>query len=295
MSYDLSKTYTEGADYTIRGNTIIKTNNSSMPSMEDSSFSKKDLAWYDLQSKWVVVTYVHKDKWTGGKPVYKGDEMPSVSRKLRSSLPLKIVACGMSITRGMDVSGYAGISPFMPPYVDLFVHQLRRIYNYDDITLYNAGLPGAYSDWAAQYADEYINAFEPDLVILDFGMNDFWKYSPDQFRTYIQKIIEKCREYNSNVEFLLISNMLFDPDYIKPDNKYKTFYESNLIGYNKVLQSLCTKGIINLDITTISSEIYKLKKAKDCLANPLHPNDYLARWYAQGMAALFIKPTIQIP
>jgi lysophospholipase L1-like esterase len=294
-NYDLKMTYSEGADYTIRGNTITKTIGSSIPSVADSSFSEKDLAWYDLQSKWISVTYLHKDKWTGSKPVYKGDEMPSVIMKLKSSSPLIIVACGMSITRGMDVSGYAGISPFMPPYADLFVHQLRKEYHYDDITLYNAGLPGAYSDWAAQYTDQYINAFEPDLVILDFGMNDFWKYSPEQFKSQILKIIEKCRGHNRNVEFLLISNMNFDPDYIKPGNTYKTFYETNLTGYNTVLQSLCNKGIINLDMTTISNEIYNIKKAKDCLANPLHPNDYLARWYAQGMAALFIKPTIQIP
>jgi len=27
------------------------------------------------------------------------------------------------------------------------------------------------------------------------------------------------------------------------------------------------------------------KKAKDRIVNPLHPNDYLARWYAQALLA----------
>jgi hypothetical protein len=32
--------------------------------------------------------------------------------------------------------------------------------------------------------------------------------------------------------------------------------------------------------------LYSHKKAKDCLVNPLHPNDWLARWYTQEMIAL---------
>jgi lysophospholipase L1-like esterase len=288
-SYNLKTTYSEGADYSLKGNIITKTDGSSIPSAADTSFSKKDLTWYDLQSEWIVVTYVHKDKWKGSIPGYLGSEMPVTINKLLSASSLRIVACGMSITRGMDVSGYHNLPPYMPPYVDLLVRKLKKKYNYNDITLYNAGLPGAKADWAAQYADEYINSFDPDLVIIDFGMNDFWSYSPAQFKNYIETIIQKCRVHNRNVEFLLISNMKFDPDYISPANNYKTFYESNLIGYNTALQSLCSTGIINLDMTTLSDEIYKMKKAKDCLANPLHPNDYMARWYAQCMAELFIK------
>ncbi len=289
-SFDLKTTYSEGADYSLKGNIVTKVDSSAIPSATDTSFLKRDLAWYNLQSQWIAVTYVHKDKWKGSMPVYLGYEMPATINKLRSASSLRIVACGMSITRGMDVSGYHNLPPYMPSYADLFVCQLKRKYNYNDITLYNAGLPGACANWAAQYTDEYINSFDPDLVIIDFGMNDFWKYTPAQFKSYVETIINKCRAHNRNVEFLLISNMKFDPDYISPANNYKTFYESNLTGYNNILQSLCSAGIINLDMTTLSDEIFKIKKAKDCLANPLHPNDYMARWYAQGMVALFIEP-----
>jgi lysophospholipase L1-like esterase len=288
-SYDLKNSFSEGADYSIDGKSIIKTDGSLIPSVADTSFSSKDLAWYNLQSKWVVVSYTHKDRWNGNIPQFSGADMPETMKKLSNAAPLKIVACGMSITRGMDVSGYHNLPPYMPPYVDLFVYQLKKKFNYEDIILYNTGLPGAYVDWAAQYTDEYINSFNPDLVILDFGMNDFWKYKPEEFREYIKSIIEKCRSVNGKVEFLLISNMKFDPAYILPSNKDKAFYESNLEGYNSILKSFCSKGIINLDMTSLSDQIYRLKKPKDCLANPLHPNDYLARWYAQGMAALFIK------
>jgi hypothetical protein len=72
-------------------------------------------------------------------------------------------------------------------------------------------------------------------------------------------------------------------------DKNKEFYVSNLQGYSRVLKEMEALGVINLNMTDLSDAIYKKKKAKDCIANPLHPNDYMARWYAQGLAQLLIK------
>jgi len=83
--------------------------------------------------------------------------------------------------------------------------------------------------------------------------------------------------------------MKFDPEYIAMSDPKRDFCLNNMIAYNKVFQSLQTKGIINLDMTDISEMLFDKKKPKDCISNPLHPNDYMARWYAQGMAALLIK------
>lgn len=289
-SFDLKNTYRKRKDYNVQDNVITRSLKSKMPFRADTSFDRKNnLAWFDLQSQWVVVTYKHKDKWTGPTPVYKGDNMPNTISTLTSKLPLSIVAYGMSITRGMNVSGFDSVPPYMPSYVELFASGLKKHYNYDDIAMYNAGLPGAVVDWGAQYADTYIAPLKPDLVIIDFGMNDFWRYTPEQFKGYIDTIMIKSKIGNPGVEFLLVSNMKFDPDYILDSDPNKTFYTSNMEGYNTVLQQLETRGVINLDITTLSGEIYQKKKAKDCIANPLHPNDYLARWYAQGMVKLFQK------
>jgi lysophospholipase L1-like esterase len=261
-----------------------------MPFRADTSFdTKKDLAWFNLQSQWVVVTYTHHDKWDGPVPVFKGSKVPGIIAKLKAKKPVKIIALGMSITRGMDVSGYDGVAPYMPTYVDLFNDRLKKAYHYNNIKMYNAGLPGSVVDWAAQYAGKYINPVKPDLVIVDFGMNDFWRYTPEQFKGYIQTIIKKAKAGNPKVEFLLLSNMKFDPDYVFDSDKNKTTYLANMEGYSKVLQQMETNGIINLDMTAISDAIYHKKKAKDCIANPLHPNDYMARWYAQGLAQLLIK------
>jgi len=288
--FDLNTSYKKDIDYTINNNIITRTQNSGMPFRADTSFdTKKDLAWFNTQSQWVVVTYTHHDKWDGPIPQFKGGQVPRTIAKLKAKLPLKIAAFGMSITRGMDVSSYDTVAPYMPTYVDLFARALRKAYHYQNIKLYNAGLPGSVVDWGAQYADKYINPLHPDLVILDFGMNDFWRFTPEQFKGFIQTIIQKIKAANPKIEFLLLSNMKFDPEYVLNSDKYKSWYEANLQGYSNVLKDMEAKGIINLDMYSISDALYHRKKAKDCLVNPLHPNDYMARWYAQGMAALFLE------
>ena len=44
-------------------------------------------------------------------------------------------------------------------------------------------------------------------------------------------------------------------------------------------------GVQFVDMTAISEAVYAAKKPKDCLNDPLHPNDFLARWYAQSLVA----------
>jgi hypothetical protein len=290
-SFNLEQTYTGGKDYTISGKTIMREPGSAMPYRADTSFdTKKDLAWFNTQSQWIVITYTHHDQWKGPVPAYKGYQMPGTMTKLRAKQALKIVVFGMSITRGMDVSSYDTVPPYMPAYVSLFARELQKAYhNNPGIKLYNAGLPGSVVDWGAQYADRYVSAAKPDVVILDFGMNDFWRFTPDQFKGYIETIMRKVKASNPKVEFILLSNMKFDPDYVLDSDKYKSFYTSNLEGYSHVLKQMEAKGVINLDMYAISSFLYSQKKAKDCIVNPLHPNDYLARWYAQGLSALLIK------
>jgi beta-galactosidase len=293
-NFGLDTVYRRGIDYILRGRTLVQAAGprvagpgkagSRMPFRADTSFdTKKDLAWFNLQSQWVTVTYTHHDKWNGPVPVYKGDKLPRLIDRLHSGLPVTIVAYGMSITRGMDVSGYDGVAPYMPPYMQLFAQGLQQRYPRAPIRLYNAGLPGSTIAWGAQYAQQYVSPLHPDLVVIDFGMNDFWRMPPAEFGDSVRTIIRKLRSSDSAAEFLLLANMKFDPDYVLDSDTNKPLYTGNLAGYRNQLQQLEGPGVIMLDMYTLSDAIYQRKKAKDCIVNPLHPNDYMARWYAQGM------------
>jgi hypothetical protein len=45
-----------------------------------------------------------------------------------------------------------------------------------------------------------------------------------------------------------------------------------------------------VDFTSISGAVFAAKEPEDCLKDPLLPNDYLSRWYAQSMdAALSLR------
>ncbi len=291
-SFDQMKVFGQGTDFTINGRTLLKTSSSAMPYTKESDLDFADYNWNILQSKWITITYVpDRSGWKGPAFGYKGDKMPNLMQKLRNKKPVTIVALGMSITRGLNVSGYGGdnnipaCTPYMPGYVSLFAYELQKIYGYSDIKVMNASLPGSTSDWAAKYADKYVNPYQPDLVILDMGMNDFWSYNASTFKAYMQAAIAKIKASCPDAEFMLLSNMLFDPEYLTDPSTLKN-YTDRMKGYNTALQSMETDGVVNLDMTTMSDSIYNRKKPKDCVVNPLHPNDYLARWYAQGMVAL---------
>ncbi|HEV2482711.1 MAG TPA: family 43 glycosylhydrolase [Puia sp.] len=285
-NYALDTVYEAGIDYRLEGRRIVRLPGSRMRFRADTSFDKKDLAWYNLQSQWVVVSYTHHDRWRGPVPAYSGARLPRVMERLRMGKPLRIVAYGMSITRGMDVSGYDGVAPYMPTYVALFARAVQARYPRATVELYNAGLPGSTVAWGAQYASAYVTPLQPDLVLLDFGMNDFWRMRPTEFGDSVKAMIRKIRAGDPRAEFVLLSNMKFDPAYVADTDRNKAFYVGNLAGYHDVLRGLEGPGVVGLDMTDISDVLYREKKPKDCIVNPLHPNDYLARWYAQGLVAL---------
>ncbi len=114
-------------------------------------------------------------------------------------------------------------------------------------------------------------------------MNDFRRMPPAEFGDSVRSILGSVGAGQPGVEFILLSNMNFDPDYVADSDVNKTFYTGNLAGYHQELRKLEGPGVVGLDMTGISAVIYGLKKPKDCIVNPLHPNDYLARWYAQGV------------
>jgi len=290
-NFGLDTLYQAGRDYRVIGRTIYGQPHSLMPSRQDTSFDRAhNLAWYDLQSQWVSVTYTRQNDWIGPVPSFKGSLLPRTISRLRDRLPLTLLAYGMSITRGMDVSGYDSVRPYMPTYMDLFAMSLKNAWPGSHIALLNAGLPGATVSWGAEHVSELVTPFHPDLTVIDFGMNDFWRMAPGDFGDSVKSIIRKVRAADPAAEFILLANIPFDPDYVLSSDKYRSYYMENLAGYSSVLKELEGPGIACLDMYAIGEAIYRRKKAKDCLANPLHPNDYLARWYAQSLTALLKNP-----
>jgi hypothetical protein len=98
------------------------------------------------------------------------------------------------------------------------------------------------------------------------------------------------RDKNPNCEFLLVSPLRFDPSYTTNSQYWDVVGE-----YATKLKGMTTKGVQFVDVTGISELVYAAKKPKDCLNDPLHPNEYFARWYAQCLAAAFDPGRAQQP
>jgi hypothetical protein len=154
------------------------------------------------------------------------------------------------------------------------------------------------AEWGKDHAKSLVSWLKPDLVLIAFGMNDFWSYSQDQFRQNTQAIIDEVRRENPNCEFILVASMKFDPAYtVEP------MYVSKLPDYAEELNSLTQPGVALLDMTTLSDALYAVKSAKDLETDPMHPDDFLARWYAQSLVAMFdpeertkpIQPQSRLP
>jgi lysophospholipase L1-like esterase len=282
-SYDGSVTYTQGADYTVAGRTLAATPGSRMSVVRDADLKHGEIAWNIVGGEQVLVNYEHADPWPGPVQPYVGAALPLTMQKLAARAPLTIVAYGDSITYGLGSSHMRKIAPYQPPWIDLFAQELRRTTGDAAITLDNASQSGADSKWAAQLAGRMVANLHPDLVIVAFGQNDFWRISADDFAANIASVLRTVRATSPQAEFLLVSTLRFDPVYsARPD------YWNLVTQYDDRLRAMTAqggKGVQLVDMTAISAAVYAAKAPKDCLNDPLHPNDYLSRWYAQSMMA----------
>ena len=283
--YGLGTTYTQGADYVVEGREIVIVPGSRIPLVTGSQFKSGENQWYKIGGMHLVATYRHAP-WTGLPiPAYAGAQLSGTMDRLRQGKPLRIIALGDSITFGMDVSQHLRIAPFMPTWMELFAGRLRSRYAGSQVELINSAMSGAKTEWGERVAQAMVGSLQPNLVVLAFGMNDFWGTRGDKFQASLSRMMATIREGNPTVEFILVSSMRFDPAYSTNPKHASAFTE-----YVQAAGNLAGPGVAVLDMTNLSAALYARKHAQDFLTNPMHPNDFLARWYAQGLVALLDAP-----
>ena len=284
--YGLITNYGEGRDYMVHGRTLVCTASSRMPQIRDDDLQKGEFKWNVIGGRQIMVTYEHDETWNHPNPSYVGDGLPDTIKKLKVHAPLTVVAYGDSITHGYGESRLSHIRPFLPPWPELFVRRLKEIYKDTHIRFYNSSQSGASSQWGKDFGERMVASLDPDLVLIAFGQNDFWSVSADSFATNITAIIQTVRKNNSNTEFVLVSTLRFDPAYTTNSEYWNRVGE-----YAQRLKAMTGPGVQFVDMTAISEWVYAAKKPKDCMNDPLHPNDYFARWYAQSLAAALDLPS----
>ena len=226
----------------------------------------------------VSATYSHRaDAWHGPAPRHRGAALPRTLRRLQAGGPLTIAVSGDSISEGYNASGFAGVAPHQPPYVDLVVAALADAYG-AAIALRNFASAGWTSDNGRADAAR-AGAVNPDLVIIAYGMNDAGYAEAADFAANISGIVDEVRTAAPAAEFVLVTPMLPNPEWHYP-------MMERFAAYRDALELLCTDGIVLADVTTMWTSLLVRKSVYDLTGNGInHPNDFGHQVYAQVVLA----------
>lgn len=235
-----------------------------------------------FHQKQLAVTYTHHDTFPGEIPSYQGSLLPRTIARLQQPDSLHVLVYGDSIATGANASGRSKAAPFMPGWFDLLVETLRTTYNHPSIQLTNTSVGGTASRWGADQAQARAARHKPDLAIIGFGMNDgSGRVRPEDYLVNIQLIMDRIRAAQPECEFILIATML-------PNIEVSTFWGVQK-DYRPGLLAMQGNGVAVADMTAMHGALLQRKRYYDMTGNNVnHPNDFLARVYAQVLAAMLI-------
>ena len=292
-SADLRTVYREGADYVLAEGKLRIPAGSSLPKMaydmyypaQENGYSKKLNEQYGdgyifftetsrMHALQLAVTYTHKDAFAGPVPECKAALLPKLTQKLQTGASLRICLYGDSICVGGNSSAFLGVPPMAPIWFDMLSQRLRQQFPDARFAFQNLSLGGKTSQWGAEQAADRVG-YGPDLCIIGFGMNDgTMRIAPEDYLQNIRTVMAAARQGNPACEFVLIAPTI-------PNGQVSRFlgYQAD---YLPVLQSLQTSGVAVADMTGFHQYLLTRKRFYDMSANNVnHPNDFLARAYAQ--------------
>ncbi len=241
----------------------------------------------EICAKALSVTYVHSGKWNGPVPESQESALPKTLEKLKNKKDLVIVATGDSVTTGAMGSGFIGISPFADAYPEMTVKALRQKFGYDNIKLINSAIGGTTSTYDETKLENTVIKYSPDLVIMNFGMNDssFGRVgiSGEEFHDNHVKQINYIKSKLPNCEILLVSS-LYGNRYTFPAEKY----EEHAGILHTIAEEFSGKGVGVCDPQSIEKYLIETV-GKDFLCfmadNMVHPGDFGMRLTAQSILA----------
>lgn len=295
----LGTVYEEGVDWNWEGQRIVLTDSSRIPYFEGGElvygavkegmsqpgsipgtyvlFSEGEL----LRARQLAVTYVPEGRGASASKRLPAPS-PNLSRtasKLGRSESLQVVFWGNSIEVGANSSGFQHVPPFMPNWAELFVWQLRKRFG-APVSYRNLAVGGQTAAWGVENVSQVLNE-NPDLVVIGFGMNDGTFGVPvDVFAGQIQAMIAAVRAQRPACEFIVITPMLANPASIQHNLQ---------AAYRPALLELEGPGVAIADLTYWHAWLLTHKAYEDMTGNNInHPNDFLARWYAQILISLLV-------
>ena len=315
MSYDLKTTFEEDTDYIVDGKDIIIPENGKIPYLSPSELYRTSpmnsfvqalrrgedgqpdgYIYADegstISAQQVAVTYRHKDRIAWNLPKVETAKFPKTMAKLNGGEKIKVLFYGDSITVGANSSEFIGYGPRAESYANMVKSYMQKRFPSATIDFKNNAVGGTDSNWGINKTsgNAWIDSLEasegdhfkkrvlnenPDLLFIAYGMND-QKYDATEYKQNIKEMIEGVRAKNPDVEIMLVSGMIANPETYF-DNKDYEAYQNALLELSKDYENIGVATVYN----SVKS-VYTKKRFVDCTANNInHPNDYMMRVYAQ--------------
>lgn len=259
--------YIENKDYVVEENRIRRTEKSSIP-----NFANYNVAYQpDGKFEWipepnlnpplpllyqVYVDYRYKE--TNAADII----LPSITlNKERLTRTLKIVGSGTSITTGIHTYNHYFTNSDSQTYLYLLARAIKRIYN-NEVVVVNKSINGGRINQIVNL--EPILSENPDIVIIELGMNDHCGEVPDQvtFKNSIDRAVKLLKE--NEIEVILVGFFQQNPD-------WELEYPHNTRIFNDILKDIASQhNIFFADIYTAFEKLDKMKLYKDYMGDFMH-------------------------
>lgn len=295
----LNREYAEGIDYEVKDGCIVRLPGGSLPyfSFDESypetpasiavdsvfvpgRYVRFENAGIETHKRQIKVTYERR----GGMPDFVRpilDDLPVTKRKLQNKEDMHILFYGDSFMAGCDASGASGIVPYMDTLDCLIVKSLAEFYDHPRIRFTNTAVGGTVSKWGLDCLNERVFQYNPDLVVIRFGMNDgSTGVEPEEFSETMRSIACEICKHNPDCEVIIMTSELPNPDckgWTKEHDRYEAFLDAKIQDGN---------GVSKVRVMDFFKYICSVKGFSSITANFInHPNDFMIRLYANLVAS----------
>ncbi len=288
--------YVEGVDYSLADGKLVIPSGSAIPVTDYNEYYFSEAGdghkplidgsgytyfvegtyWHFRQ---IVVTYHHSGTWTGDIPYGQSYRLPKTMQKLKNGENLQIVVNGLSTTTGCNVSSKINAQPYLPNWATMTTQALQREYGDAEISMVNTAVGGTLAAWGAENVQSNIIDYNPDLVFIEFGLND-----PDitAFRTNMQSMVASIKQALPDCEIVLVQSPLANPD-VRGHYAHQDAYISVLW---QIAESY--EGIAVANVSTVFDHLLSVKPFRDMTGNNVnHYNDFIERVYTQVILKVF--------
>lgn len=284
--YTLKKEFTEGVDYRVEKNKIIRLEGSPMTYLtrEKANNPYPNMVWDEAENCNINITYVYDpDAWTYEDISYKGALLPKTVEKLADKdRPFQLCVYGDSISYGWAASADIGRPPRTPNYAKQLRLALSEHREGGKVSIHNPSVGGWSTADGLNSIDKVCSHFTPDLVILAFGINDTnAEFSKEKVNENITRMMDIIKSSAPEAEFIIVAPISPNPiGAPKPIAQYD---------YSASYKKLEGPGVAVVDMYNFQNEITKTKKYVDVSGdNSCHPGDFGMRLYTMCLLEAII-------